>query len=67
MHPNDGCDLYVSFHVQREMVTAREAPVAVATFKGLSSSVLTVMPGQLIASCETPFTSFPGAFVGLFT
>lgn len=31
------------------------------------TSVFAVVPRQFVASCETPFTAFPGAFVRLLT
>ncbi len=42
-------------------------PVAVVALERFGTSVFAVVPRQFVASCETPFTAFPGAFVRLLT
>lgn len=42
-------------------------PVAVVALERFGTSVFAVVPCQFVASCETPFTAFPGAFVRLLT
>lgn len=45
----------------------RLLPVAVVALERFGTSVFAVVPRQFVASCETPFTAFPGAFVRLLT
>lgn len=42
-------------------------PVAMVALERFGTSVFAVVPRQFVASCETPFTAFPGAFVRLLT
>lgn len=42
-------------------------PVAVVALERFGTSVFAVVPRQFVASCKTPFTAFPGAFVRLLT
>lgn len=59
--------LDVPFHVQRQMIAAWEAPVAVTTLEGLGAGVLSVVTGELVASSEAPFAAFPTAVVRLLS
>lgn len=51
--------------VQRQVVRAREAALAVAAAERLGASVLAVVPRQLIRPGETPLAALPGALVRL--
>lgn len=59
--------LNVTFHVQCKMITTWEAAFTVTALEGLRACVFSIMSSEFVASCETPFASFPGALVGLFT
>ena len=56
----------VAFQMQGQMVASAETPIAVATFKRLGSSVLPVMPGELVRSCKSPLTFRVVAGIGFF-
>lgn len=58
--------LRVPFGVEREVVGAREAALAVAAAEGFRARVFAVMPGQLVRAGETPFATVPRTFVGFF-
>lgn len=62
-----GGALDVSLHVKREVVTPREAAVAVAAFEGLGARVLPVVAGQFVAAGEAPAAAFPLALVRLLS
>lgn len=66
----DGDDcavLDVPLHVQREVVTPREAAVTMTTFEGFGAGVLPIVAGQLVTAGEAPATTFPLALVRLFS
>lgn len=51
--------LRVALGVERQVVGAGEAALAVAAAERLRACVLTVVPRQLVGACESPFASFP--------
>lgn len=55
--------LGVSSHVERQMIGSAETSLAVAALEGFRSSMLAIVPGELVAAREPPLASFPGAFV----
>lgn len=57
----------VPFHVQRQVVGAREAAVADGALEGLGARVLAVVTRELVRPREPPVTAFPRALVGLLT
>lgn len=59
--------LYMSLHMERQVVRSWETPITVATFEWFSSCVLPIVTCKFITSCESPFASFPRAFIRLFT
>lgn len=59
--------LRVSLGVEREMVGAGEAPLAVAAAEGFRTSVLAVVSGQLVGAGEAPLATFPRTLVRLLT
>lgn len=60
-----GPTLSVALHMQSQVVRTAEAPVAMTAFERFRPRVLAVVAGQLVAPGESPFASFPGAFVWL--
>lgn len=59
--------LNVTFHVQCKMITTWEAAFTVTALEWFRACVFSIVSSEFVASCETPFASFPGALVGLFT
>lgn len=59
--------LHVTFHMQRQMIGAREAAITVATFKRFGAGVLAIMTRQFVTARESPFAALPGAFIWFFT
>lgn len=59
--------LHVSLHVEREVIAAREASVAVPALEGLRSGVLAVVTRKLVRTSESPLAPLPAALVRLFT
>lgn len=53
--------------MQGQVIGARKAAIAISALEGFGSSVLAIVTSQFIAPCETPFTAFPRALVGLLT
>lgn len=51
--------------VQRQVVGAREAALAVAAAERLGAGVLAVVPRQLVRPGEAPLAALPGALVRL--
>lgn len=56
----------MSLHVQRQMVTPGEAPLADDALERFGTGVFTVVPRQLIGPRETPLALGPLAGVRLF-
>lgn len=57
----------VTFHMQGQVVGAREAAAAGHTFEGFGSGVFPVVSGELVRSGETPVAVVPCASVRLLT
>lgn len=57
----------MTFHVQGQMVWAREAAIAVMALEWFSTSVFAVVTRQLIRPCKPPFTALPRATVWLLS
>lgn len=51
--------LRVALGVEREVVGAREAALAVAAAEGFGARVFAVMPGQLVGAREPPLAPLP--------
>jgi hypothetical protein len=58
--------LRVAFHVQREVIRAREAAVTMPALEGFGARVFPVVARQLVRTGEPPLTTFPRAAVRLF-
>jgi hypothetical protein len=59
--------LGVALHVEREVVRAREAPVAVSTLERFGARVFPVVARQLVGSREPPLAPLPRAPVRLLS
>lgn len=62
-----GRGLRVPLGVQRQVVRAREAALAVAAAERLRAGVLAVVSRQLVGPGEPPVAALPRAFVRLFS
>ena len=58
---------HVPLHVQRQVVGAREGPVAHLALEGLGARVLAVVPGEFVRPREPPLALGPVAPVRLLT
>lgn len=57
----------VTSSVERQVVGAGKASVAVSAAEGFDAGVLAKVPRQLVRTGETPCAAFPGTLVWLFT
>ena len=59
--------LLMSFHVQCQMIRSGKTSFTLNAFERLQTGVFTMVSGQFIRSCKSPFTSFPRTSVWFLT
>lgn len=59
--------LWMTFHVQRQMIGSRKTTITVLALERLGARVLAIVPRQLITACESPLATLPRALVRLLT
>lgn len=59
--------LWMTFHVQRQMIGSRKTTITVLALERLGARVLAIVPRQFITACESPLATLPRALVRLLT
>lgn len=59
--------LYMTFHMECQMIWTWKTSITMTAFEWFSSSMLSIMSGEFITAGKSPFTSFPWTLVRFFS